>query len=41
MFVEREKTEKNEQRIFMKLAPCLLQGRMPQAMSGFSSAIMR
>lgn len=41
MFVEREKNEKNEQRIFKKLAACLLQGRMPQAMSGFSSAIMR
>jgi hypothetical protein len=41
MFVEREETEKNEQRIFKKLAACLLQGRMPQAISGFSSAIMR
>jgi hypothetical protein len=40
MFVEREKTEKNEQRISKKLAACLLQGRMPQAMSGFSIAIM-
>ncbi len=40
MFVEREKTE-NEQRIFKKLTAWLLQGRMPQAISGFSSAIMR